>query len=215
MSYIAERRVEEKERRRAEIVDAAERLYAEKGWDAVTMDQVARSARLSRALLYVYFRDKEELLFAIGERALQMLQERFRAAATRHDRGLDQIEAIGRAYMAYAHEFPHYFDVCARFQAHSMSPEPGSNEGACALAGDATLGIVVEAIRVGIADGSIRPDIGDPMLLAVSLWAFTHGTIQLAMAKAADLARLGVTIPAFSDYAFGLLRSMSTAPTVT
>jgi len=53
MSYIAERRQEEKERRRAEILDAAEAVCAEVGWDAMTMDQVARKARLSRALLYV------------------------------------------------------------------------------------------------------------------------------------------------------------------
>jgi AcrR family transcriptional regulator len=46
MSYISVRREEEKERRRAEILDAAEALYAKKGWDALTVDQVARSARL-------------------------------------------------------------------------------------------------------------------------------------------------------------------------
>jgi AcrR family transcriptional regulator len=46
MSYITERRQEERDRRRAEIVDAAEALYSEVGWDAVTMDQVARRARL-------------------------------------------------------------------------------------------------------------------------------------------------------------------------
>src|SRR5664279_3632609 len=102
MSYIAERRVEEKERRRAEIVDAAERLYAEKGWDSVTMDQVAKSARLSRALLYVYFRDRDELQFAIGERALEMLKTRFLGAVATRASGLDQVEAIGRAYMQYA-----------------------------------------------------------------------------------------------------------------
>lgn len=111
MSYIAERRTEEKERRRTEIVDAAERLYAEKGWDGVTMDQVAKSARLSRALVYVYFRDRDELMFAIGWRAMQVLRERFEAAAARHAKGFDQLLAIGRAYMAYAYEFPHYFDA--------------------------------------------------------------------------------------------------------
>src|ERR1700722_1080330 len=110
MSYIAERRGEEKERRRAEILDAAEKLYAEKGWDALTIDQVARSARLSRALVYVYFRDKEELLFAVGERAMSVLRARFVAAAGGHALGIDQVEAIGRAYMGYAYEFPHYFD---------------------------------------------------------------------------------------------------------
>ena len=68
MSYIAERRQEEQDRRRGEIVDAAEALYAETGWDAVTMDQVARRARLSRALVYVYFKDKRDLHFALVER---------------------------------------------------------------------------------------------------------------------------------------------------
>ncbi len=211
MSYIAERRVEEKERRRGEILDAAVSLYAEKGWDAVTMDQVARSARLSRALLYVYFRDKEELLYGIGERALEVLRERFAGALAGHTTGYEQVLAIGRAYMDYAVEFPHYFDVCARFQAHSVSPDPGSNEGACAVAGDAALGVVVRAITTGLADRSIRQDIGEPMLLAVSLWAFTHGIIQLAMAKGTELGRVGTSVPEFSDYAFGLL-SWLTAP---
>jgi AcrR family transcriptional regulator len=211
MSYISERRVEEKERRRAEIVDAAEQLYADKGWDSVTMEQVAKRARLSRALLYVYFRDRDELQFAIGERALSVLTARFQEAASRHARGLDQVEAIGRAYMAYAHEFPHYFDVCARFQAHSVDPNAGSNEGACALAGDQAIGVVVAAIRTGIGDGSIRADIGDPVMYAVTLWAFTHGVIQLAMAKGSDLARFGIATPTLSEYALSLLRSLGAA----
>src|SRR3982074_723339 len=125
MSYITERRGEEKERRAAEILDAAEALYAQKGWDALTVDQVARSARLSRALVYVYFRDKEDLLFAIGERAVRLLLERFKAAVAGTARGMDQVDAIGRAYMGYAHEFPHYFDFCTRFQSHSPDAHPG------------------------------------------------------------------------------------------
>src|ERR1700732_250133 len=136
MSYITERRGEEKERRRAEILDAAEAVAAKQGWDALTVDQVARSARLSRALVYVYFRDKEELLFAIGERAMRLLRDRFIAAAADHTAGLDQVEAIGRAYMGYAYEFPHYFDFCSRFQSHSMTTDPSSNEGACKALGD-------------------------------------------------------------------------------
>ena len=48
MSYIAERRQEEKERRSDEIVAAAEELSRELGWDEDTMDGVARRARLSR-----------------------------------------------------------------------------------------------------------------------------------------------------------------------
>src|SRR5579862_9288630 len=107
MSYIAERREEEKERRRAEILDAAVALYTERGWESVTVEQVARSARLSRALVYVYFKDKEDLLFAIGECAMQTLRDRFLAALDSAPTGIAQVEAIGRAYIGYAHEFPH------------------------------------------------------------------------------------------------------------
>src|SRR5580693_5614804 len=131
MSYIAERRVEEKERRRAEILDAAEALYAKQGWDALTVDQVARSARLSRALVYVYFRDKEDLLFAIGERAMHLLRDRFVAALAKTASGMDQIESIGRAYIGYASEFPHFFDFCSRFQSQAMATDPSTNESSC------------------------------------------------------------------------------------
>jgi AcrR family transcriptional regulator len=208
MSYIAERRGEEKERRRAEILDAAEALYAKKGWDAVTVDQVARSARLSRALVYVYFRDKEELLFAIGERAVRLLRDRFIEAAAGHALGIDKVEAIGRAYIGYAYEFPHYFDFCTRFQAHSMAVDPGSHENACRVAGDEVMGVCVQVIEAGKRDGSIRPDIGEPALLATTLWAFTHGIIQLGTAKSSDLARRGIAVPDLSNYALGLIRAI-------
>ena len=91
MSYIAERRQEEKERRRAEILDAAEAVCAVVGWDDMTMDQVARKARLSRALLYVYFKDKQDLLFGLCERALGMLEAALHGSVARQKRGLDQM----------------------------------------------------------------------------------------------------------------------------
>jgi AcrR family transcriptional regulator len=206
MSYIAERRVEEKERRRAEILDAAEALYAKQGWESVTVEQVARGARLSRALVYVYYRDKQELLFAIGERAMGLLRDRFIAAAASQTLGIEKVEAIGRAYMGYAFEFPHYFDFLSRFHAHSPAPDPGSHDLACQACGDEAILVVVEAIQAGVHDGSIRKDIGDPMMMAVSLWAFSHGLIQLMMVKGSDMARLGLGIPQLSVYGFDLLR---------
>jgi TetR/AcrR family transcriptional regulator len=209
MSYIAQRRVEEKERRRGEILDAAEALYAKEGWDVVTVDQVARSARLSRALVYVYFKDKEDILFAIGERAMGLLRDRFIAASAAQKLGMEKIEAIGRSYMAYAFEFPHYFDFCSKFHAHSLAPDPGSYDLACRAAGDAAIAACVKAIECGIRDGSIRTTIGDPMMLALTLWSFTHGLIQLAMAKGSDMARFGIGIPDLSNYGFGLLRMVA------
>ena len=73
MNYVTERRQEEKERRRADILDAAEQVAASVGIEAMTMDEVARTARLSRALLYVYFQDKSDLLFGLCGRGLEQL----------------------------------------------------------------------------------------------------------------------------------------------
>jgi AcrR family transcriptional regulator len=201
MNYIAERRQEEKERRRGEILDATEAMARDVGWDAMTMDQVARKARLSRALLYVYFRDKTDLLFGVCERALITLTQRFNEAVSRHKRGLDQLTAISRAYVAFSHEFPVYFDVIARCEMLSPEPDPNSNEGAATLKGDECRGLMVEVIKAGIVDGSIRADVGHPNIVSNVLWGFTHGVLQLAATKANELLHDGVTVRDFVEHA--------------
>ena len=206
MSYLAERREEEKERRRAEMVDAAEELYAEVGWDDVTMERVAKSARLSRALIYVYFRDKSDLLHAITERALLELRERFVAAAAAHRQGLDQVQAIGHAYVLFQQEKPYRFDACSRFHAHQAAGQPA--EDACAAAGDAVMEVIVKALLQGQADGSIRKDIGNPAQVCVMLWAFTHGLIQIGINKTQEIARQGVEVPQLMEGSFAMLRYM-------
>jgi AcrR family transcriptional regulator len=210
MSYIAVRREEEKERRRAEIVDAAEQLYAEVGWDAVTMENVAKTARLSRALIYVYFHDKGDLLHAITERALVELRQRFVGAAAQHRLGIDKVQAIGRAYVLFQQEKPYRFDACSRFHAHqAANDEP--TEAACAAAGDAVIGVIVQALIEGQADGSIRSNIGNPAQVCVMLWAFTHGLIQVGNNKKQEIARLGIEVSQLMEGSFGMLRYMLTA----
>ena len=204
MSYITERRQEERDRRRAEIVDAAEALYADIGWDAVTMDQVAKKARLSRALVYVYFRDKADLHLALVERALDTLRGRFEAAREGKPRGIDEVEAMGRAYLDFANDLPHYFDACARFEARATSDGVQPNEAACLACGHRVHETFVTSLNRGIADGSIRSDIGDPYLTSISLWAFSHGVIQIAAKKAGQMQIEGISVQRFVDHALAM-----------
>jgi AcrR family transcriptional regulator len=210
MSYIAERRQEERDRRRTEIVDAADMLYAEAGWDTVTMEQVARRARLSRALVYVYFRDKSDLHLALVERALDTLRGRFDAARAGKARGIDEIEAIGRAYVAFSREMPHYYDACARYQSHACGEtcaDAGfpANEAACMSAGHRVHETLVDSLNRGVADGSIRGNFGDPYVTALALWAFTHGVIQIASSKGGQIEHEGVPVQSFIDHSFALV----------
>jgi AcrR family transcriptional regulator len=215
MSYIAERRQEEKDRRRGEIVDAAEDLYRELGWDAVTMDSVARRARLSRALVYVYFKDKTDLHFAIAIRAMQMLRQRFNEANERAGTGAEKIRAIGGAYIAYAQEFPHYFDACARLELRTPDePEAGSLEQQCFAAGRSIHDVVVSALRTGQDDATIRADLGDLEVTARVLWGFQHGLIQIAITKGEVLAQSGITVQQLTQQAIGLTMYMLSGRTI-
>lgn len=202
MNYIAERRQEEKEARRKQIADAAEQILIESDWDALTIDQVARRARLSRALVYVYFKDKFDLHCAISERALKLLGERFEQASARHARGIDKVAALGRAYVAFAHEVPHYFSALARFEAHEVTHvDEHSNEAACMQAGDRVHSTMVECIEIGMRDGTIRADLGNPYLTSVTLWGFMHGIIQLTQTKANMFAADGISTQQIVDHA--------------
>ncbi len=202
MNYIAERRQEEKERRRAEILDAAEAVAASVGWEQLTMDQVARNARLSRALVYVYFKDKVDLMFGICQRGLATLTQRFQEAVARNKRGLDQMVALGRAYIAFSQEFPVYFDVISRCELLTTDiANMQVNEQACLAGGDEVRALMVAVLETGTRDGSVRTDVGDLKAVATVLWGFTHGVIQLAATKANLLAHDGLDARQLLDQA--------------
>lgn len=59
---------EDAEKTRADILDAAEQLFANKGVQAVSLDQIARAAGVTRGAVYWHFRDKRDLLAALRDR---------------------------------------------------------------------------------------------------------------------------------------------------
>jgi AcrR family transcriptional regulator len=160
---------------------------------------------LSRALLYVYFKDKNDLHLALVERALDALRECFEAAKQGRPTGIAEVEAIGRAYLAYSKDKPHYFDACARYQAHQVGgAEVEPNEAACRIAGHRCHEVIVASLDRGVADGSIRKDLGNPYVTALSLWAFSHGLIQIASTKGGQIEHEGTPVQQFIEHALGL-----------
>lgn len=72
---IHERKEREKEQRKEEILDAAQRIFFEKGLLAATMDEIAEAAELSKGTLYLYYSSKEDIYLAVMMRGMKTLHE--------------------------------------------------------------------------------------------------------------------------------------------
>jgi len=180
---IAERKEREKQQRRNDIIDAAERLFFEKGYANATMDQVADAAELSKGTLYLYFKSKEDLYLAINIRGMAILEKMFRDAVAHGANGLEKVDNIGRAYYTFSRQHPNYFEAMIYYESKNLDNTLDNDcLQSCEEQGMRTLQVVAEAVTDGIRDGSIRSDI-DPLQVATILWGHTTGMIQILALK--------------------------------
>jgi AcrR family transcriptional regulator len=180
---IAERREREKERRRSDIIDAAEDVFFSKSVALATMDDIAETAELSKGTLYLYFKSKEDLYLAIVLRGISILQQMLADASDSHRGGREKIKAIGRAYFDFYKTHPDYFHAMLYFEACYAESCEGSNYGAeCMVQSAKTFEICARALQVGIDDGTVRADL-DPMKTALTLYGLSTGLLQVVSLK--------------------------------
>ncbi len=209
MSELTDRRREEKDRRRTEILDAAAAAAAEGGFDAITMEQVARRARLSRALVYVYFEDKAAICLALYERALELLLAELAGSTPDAPNGRAKLAAMANAYVAFSRNHPVHFEALARFEARSAA-DLQQLPGQCLALGDACHAQLIAAIREGMADGSVRSDVGAVDAVAIAMWGFMHGVIQIAATREGMLAHRNTSAAALYEQAMAMtMRSIA------
>ena len=85
-------RERKKQQTRQLIFEAASRLFADRGFDAVTVAEVARAADVSEVTVFNYFPAKEDLVFA----GLQFFEEKLIEAVRRRGPGESAVTAFGR-----------------------------------------------------------------------------------------------------------------------
>lgn len=206
---IRARRDEEKLQRRNEILDAAEAVIRKHGWENADFGKIAKLARLSRSLLYTYFATRDHLFHAICERGLEALEHRFVKALATHSRGIDQVMAMGRAYWAFSRENAFYFELLSQFQAKSWNPEEHvAEEESANRHGSGCLRMLARAIATGVTDGTVRKSVGDPGPASFTIWAFTHGVIQIATRKEFLIQQdLGMNSSEMIEHSLQMLRT--------
>ena len=112
-----ERREREKQELRTRILDAARELFAELGYEAVTMRRIAERIEYSPTAIYFHFKDKEALMRELCEVDFATLAQQFRTIAREKD-PIERLRKIGHAYVAFGLEYPNHYRLMF------MTPRP-------------------------------------------------------------------------------------------
>ena len=102
------------ERKRLRLLDAAAESFASLGYAKSTIEEIARAAGVSKGLLYVHYRSKEELLLAVVARTLEEWDRESSAAYTQATSARDQLERMHQASLQYAASHPLLFRIFAQ-----------------------------------------------------------------------------------------------------
>jgi AcrR family transcriptional regulator len=136
---------------RDELLDAAASLFAERGFDRTTVDDVVAGARVAKGTVYWYYRSKKALFLAVLERAAKVYRDELVRAAGRARSPMERLECAIEGTMSFARSRP---DLCRLYfqQVHDDDADFAERRAAIytSLIDDlkATIG---EAIRAGEA----------------------------------------------------------------
>lgn len=205
LTYTQNRRAREKEARRHQILDAADAVFREHGFDGATIDRVAETAEVSKGLVYVYFSSKTELHHALTLRHLEALHEAAFEATQNDDAGLKKFRAFGLAYLSFAIAEPEAFAQMAQFESRPLRCDNDGYAALCQAQLDRIQELMVAVLEEGQRDGSLRADL-PPRLAALTVWGLMHGVLQMAELQRRHIAEQhGIDSEALYAMAFRLI----------
>ena len=125
---MGRRKKEPRSVHRENIVSAASALFMERGIAATSMDDIAKAAGYSKATLYVYFENKEEIVSILVLNSMKKLFDYISSALAQHEATKARYDFICRGLVQYQEEFPFYFKMVLDkinidFESHDYLPE--------------------------------------------------------------------------------------------
>jgi AcrR family transcriptional regulator len=92
--------------RTQQLLDVAEELFADRGFDNTSIEDIAREAGVTRPVVYERLGNKEAAYLAVLGRAREQLEERFTTAALTSEDPRERLRLGGDAFFAYLEEEP-------------------------------------------------------------------------------------------------------------
>lgn len=168
---IRRRQETEKESLRQEILDAARDLFVELGYERVSMRKIAERIGYSATTIYLYFRDKHDLLNQICTQTFLRLERNISAIHELSDNPLEKLRSGMREYIHFGLKNPKQYTLVF------ITPLPRDHVDDETNAGDAAFNTLRRAVRECAEAGSLRSD--DIETLSQSIWASLHGLTAL------------------------------------
>lgn len=199
------RRERERRVREESMVEAAEALFAQHGFENVSMDAIAKEAEFTKRTLYQYFSSKEDLYFAVILKGFKQLALYCETAAEQGKTGFEKLRAICLAYYRFYQDFPETFRLMnAIGRVKTATPSTPKREEFMQF-DNALFEGFARIIESGQADGSIRPDI-EPMQGACAMaFMLTGFFAMLSETGQTFIEHFALDQQAFSRFALDLL----------
>jgi AcrR family transcriptional regulator len=168
-----ERRSLQKQELRSSILVAAAELFLEHGYEHFSMRQVAERIGYSATTIYLYFENKDDLLFEVVSDGWQRFSDDFLAAAAAADDPLERLHALGRVYVSFGLDNPAVYGLMFVQRSDFLMHENLHRSGK-----PADLFVVLcDAVQAAVGAGIFPP--GDVVGYSDAIWASVHGIVTL------------------------------------
>ncbi len=210
---MGRRKKEPRSVHRENIVSAASVLFMEKGIAAASMDDIAKAAGYSKATLYVYFENKEEIVGILVLNSMRKLYDYISSALIRHETTKARYGLICRGLVQYQEEFPFYFKMVLDkinidFESYDYLPE----EKETYQIGEEINEKIKHFLLSGMEKGDLRGDL-EIMLAIFNFWGMLSGIIQLAANKEEYIKKsMNLSKDQFLEYGFSLIYNSIATP---
>lgn len=182
---MARRKKELQSMHRKNISKAAEQLFMKNGIENTSMNDIAKVSGYSKASLYVYFKNKQELVGILVLESMQKLYDAIASALEQSNDTKERYQKICYALVKYQEEYPFYFKMVLEtiqidFETTNFLPE----EKETFIIGEQMNDLLSDFLKDGINKGDFRSDM-EIMPTIFSFWGMLAGLIQIAANKEA------------------------------
>lgn len=167
---IKERKELDKSKMRELILKTAMNLFLDEGFDKITIRHIAEKIEYSPATIYLYFKNKDEILSTLCSEGFKELYAKQKMSLKITD-PLKRLRTQGQIYVAFALENPQYYDLMFMMKAKQTYEMKELDSGMSSF----------EFLKKNVKDcidSGIFPEY-NVELAAFSLWSLVHGISSL------------------------------------